>query len=110
MPVVAGHAERGSEPVYQPSDHLGGSEKVAFQFYQGTRGGCPLAWGPPVDEFGFGSEKDTPMSRPLVAMVEKRPCRRRTLPLYEGEATVIEMSSTYETMRPLGTDMCRGAT
>ena len=32
------------------------------------------------------------------------------LPLYEGEATVIEKSSTYEIMRPLGTDMCRGAT
>ena len=29
----------------------------------------------------LGPEEDTPMSQPLVAMVEKSPCRRRKLPL-----------------------------
>jgi len=29
----------------------------------------------------FGTEKETPMSRPFVAMVEKRVCKRRMLPL-----------------------------
>ena len=58
----------------------------------------------------LGTEKDTPRSRPLAAIVEYSLCRRRTLLLYEGEATVIENSSTYETMRPFGIDMCRGAT
>jgi len=29
----------------------------------------------------LGTEKDTPMSRPLFAMVEKSLCRRRMLPL-----------------------------
>jgi len=42
----------------------------------------------------FGTEKDTPMSRPFAAMVEKSPCRQRMLPLEEGEATVMEKSST----------------
>jgi len=37
---------------------------------------------------------DMPMSLPFAAMVEKTFCRRRMLPLYEGEATVIEKSST----------------
>jgi len=32
------------------------------------------------------------------------------LPLWEGEAMVIEKLSTYEIMRPLGIDICRGAT
>jgi len=29
----------------------------------------------------LGTEKDTSMSRPFAAMVEKSPCRRRMLPL-----------------------------
>jgi len=32
------------------------------------------------------------------------------LPLWEGKTTVIERSSTYETMRPSGIDILRGAT
>jgi len=58
----------------------------------------------------LGTEKDTPMSRPFAAMLEKSSCRRHRFLLEEGEATVIEKSSTYGTMRPLGMDMCRGAT
>jgi len=42
----------------------------------------------------FGTEKDTPMSRPLAATVSKSLCSLRMLPLWEGEATVIERSST----------------
>jgi len=38
----------------------------------------------------LGTEKDTSMSQPLVAMVEKRLWSWRMLPLWEGEATVIE--------------------
>jgi len=54
VPVVVGRIEGGGEPVSQPSDHLGGSEEVAFQFYRGMRGRCPLARGPPVEELCFG--------------------------------------------------------
>jgi len=42
----------------------------------------------------LGTEKDTPMSRPFVAIEEESLCRRRTFLLYEGEATLIEKSST----------------
>jgi len=42
----------------------------------------------------FGTEKDTPMFGPLVAMVEKCLCKRRMFPLWEGKATVIKRSST----------------
>ena len=42
----------------------------------------------------LGTEKDTPMSRPLAAMVKKSTYRWRMLSLSEGEATVIEKSST----------------
>jgi len=43
----------------------------------------------------FGTEKDTPIPLPLAAIVEIRFCSGRTmLPLEEGEATVIEKSST----------------
>ena len=58
----------------------------------------------------LGAEKDMPMSRPFAAMVEKALCSWRMLPLWEGEATVIEKSSTYEIMRPLGIDMGSGVT
>ena len=47
-----------------------------------------------MDEFGFGTAKDTPMSRPLPVMVENGLRRRLMLPLWEGEATVIGRSST----------------
>ena len=50
---MVGRVEGGGEPVSQPSDYLGGSKKVAFKFDRGMRGGCPLAQGSPVDEFGF---------------------------------------------------------
>jgi len=50
------------------------------------------------------------MSRPFVAKMEKSSCRRRMLTLWEVEATVSEISSTYEIMHPLGIDICRGAT
>jgi len=42
----------------------------------------------------LGTEKETPMSRPLVVMVEKSPWSRRIFPQWEGEATVTEKSST----------------
>jgi len=42
----------------------------------------------------LGTEKDTPMSPLLVAMVEKGFCSHRMFPLWEGEATVTEKSST----------------
>jgi len=42
----------------------------------------------------FGTEKDTPMSWPLAAILLKRPCSLRMLALWEGEATVTEKSST----------------
>jgi len=60
VPVVVGSVEGGGEPVSQPSDHLGGSQEVVFQLYRGTRGGRPLAWGPPVDEFGFRDREGHP--------------------------------------------------
>jgi len=62
-----------------------------------------------VDEFGLGTKKDTPMSRPFAARVGKRLWSWCMLPLWEGEATVIEKSSTYEIRRPLSIDMCGGA-
>jgi len=58
----------------------------------------------------LGTKKDTPMSRPFAAMMVKSPCGCHMLPLWEGEATVIQKSSTYETMKPLGINMCRGTT
>jgi len=58
----------------------------------------------------FGTEKDTPMSPPLAATVLKSLYSLRMLPPWEGEATVIEKSSTYETISPLGIDVCRGET
>jgi len=57
MPVVVGRVECGGEPISQPSDYLGGTEEVIFQFDRGTRGGRPLAGGPPVDEFSFGDRE-----------------------------------------------------
>jgi len=42
----------------------------------------------------FGTEKDPPIPRPLAAIVLKRLCSLRMLPLSEGEATVIEKLST----------------
>ena len=57
VPIVVGRVEGGGEPISQPSDHLGGAEEVALQFDLGTRGGCPLARGPPVDEFGLGDRE-----------------------------------------------------
>jgi len=42
----------------------------------------------------IGTEKDTPMPRPLPAIVLNRLCSLRMLPLWEGEATVIEKLST----------------
>ena len=57
MSVVVGRVEGGGEPISQPSDYLGGPEEVVFQFDRGTRGRCPLAGGPPVDECGFGDRE-----------------------------------------------------
>jgi len=57
MPVVVGRVEGRGEPISQPSDYLGGPEEVVFQFDRGTRGRCPLAGGPPVDEFGLGDRE-----------------------------------------------------
>jgi len=54
---MVGRVEGGGEPKPQPSDHLGGSEEVVFQFDRGMRGRCPLARSPPVDEFGFGDRE-----------------------------------------------------
>jgi len=79
VPVVVDCVEGGGEPISQASDQLGGPEEVAFQFDRGTRGRRPLARGPPVDTFGFGTKKDTPISLPFAAIVEKRFCRRRML-------------------------------
>ena len=42
----------------------------------------------------LGMEKDTRMSRPLVEMVEKSLYSWRMLPLWEGETTMMEKSST----------------
>ena len=42
----------------------------------------------------FGTEKDTPMTRPLAATVLNSLFSLRMLPLWDGEATVIEKSST----------------
>ena len=58
----------------------------------------------------IGTEKDTLMSRPLAATVAKSLCNLWMLLPWEGEATVIEQSSTYEIISPLGIDMCRGET
>jgi len=41
----------------------------------------------------LGTEKVTPMSRPVAEMVEKSPWSWRMLFLWEGEATVIDLSS-----------------
>jgi len=42
----------------------------------------------------LGTQKDTPISRPLAAIVVKSLCNGRMLPLWEGDATVIEKSSS----------------
>jgi len=57
----------------------------------------------------LGTEKEIPISRPLAAMIEKSLCSWGMWPLWEGEARVIEKSSTSEIIRPLGIDVCRGA-
>jgi len=35
VPIMVGGVEGGGEPKSQPSDHLGGSEEVVFQFDRG---------------------------------------------------------------------------
>jgi len=56
------------------------------------------------------TENDTPMSWALAEIVEKSLYSWCMLPLWKGEATVSQHSSTEETIRPLGIDVCRGAT
>ena len=58
----------------------------------------------------FGTEKETSSSAAFREMFRKRPCRRRMLHLCDGDATVREKSSTYETMTPVGMRKWRGAT
>ena len=50
----------------------------------------------------FGTEKETSSSEGLREMFRKRFCRRHVLDLCDGNATVREKSSTYETMMPVG--------
>jgi len=58
-----------------------------------------------VDQFGLGDREGHPDVAPFAAMVDNKLWRRRILHLCTGEVTVIEKSSTYETMRPLGIAM-----
>ena len=58
----------------------------------------------------FGTEKETSSAEGLRQMFRKRPCRRSMLDLCDGEATVREKSSTYETMMPVGMRKWGGAT
>ena len=50
----------------------------------------------------FGTEKETSSAEALREISRKRPCRRRMFDLCDGEATVREKSSMYETMMPVG--------
>jgi len=52
MPEVMGGGEGGGEPVPQPSNDAAGVKELCLQFNGGCGGGAPLAWGPPVNEFG----------------------------------------------------------
>jgi len=67
---------------------------VTFQFNGGCRGGGPLARSSPVDEFRFWDREGHTYVPALAAIVVKSLCSLRMLPLWEGEATVIERSST----------------
>ena len=73
-------------------------------------GGDLLLWVRQWMSSVFGKEKETSSSEALREMVEKRLCRRRMLDLCDGDATVREKSSTYETMMPFGMRKWRGAT
>jgi len=61
----------GGDPVSQPSDKARWVEEVTLQLNGGRRGGAALPRGSAVHEIGFGTEQDTPMSRPLAASVKK---------------------------------------
>ena len=78
--MVGGGKGRG-KPVSWPPDDFGGVEEVTIPLNGGCSGGVlwlgVRQWMSSV----LGTEKDTPMSRPLAAMVVKSLCRLRMLPL-----------------------------
>ena len=50
----------------------------------------------------FSTEKETLSSETFLEIIQKRRCRRGMLDMCDGDATVREKSSTYETMIPAG--------
>ena len=66
--------------------------------------------GPPVDKFGFCDRAGDVEFRGLLGILAKRPCSRPMLDLCDGDDTVREKSSTYETIMPVGMRKCTGAT
>ena len=74
----------------------------------GTRGGDLSLWVHKWMSSVFRKEKETSSSEAFSEILAKRPCSHFTLDLCDGEATVREKSSTYETMMPVGMRKCRG--
>ena len=50
----------------------------------------------------LGTEKNRLRREAFREMMRKRSCNRRMLVLYDGKTMVMEKSSTYEAIRPLG--------
>ena len=78
-------------------------EDLAVEGDGGERGGDLSLWVRQWMSSVFGTEKETSSAEALREISRKRPCRRRMLDLCDGDATVREKSSTYETMMPVGT-------
>jgi len=55
-------------------------------------------------------ENDTPMSQPLLDISVMIVCRREILPRWDSKATVMEKSSTYDSITPFGIPKCKGGT
>ena len=66
------------------------------------RGGDLLLWVRQWMSSVFRTEKETSSTEAFREISRKRPCKRRMLDLCDGDATVREKSSTYETMMPVG--------
>ena len=77
-------------------------KNLAIEGDGGKRGGDLSLWVRQWMSSVFGTEKETLSSEALQEISTNRPCRRRMLDLCDGDATVREKSSTYETMIPVG--------
>ena len=90
------------QPEAKPSYHAARVEDLAVEGDGGERGGDLSLWVRQWMSSVFGTEKETSSAEALRETSRKRPCWLPMLDLCDGDATVREKSSTYETMTPVG--------